>query len=482
VLKPSLLACLSALALAAPPAGAGGAPPVRLPRQLAFYYGWPSLVNGAAGDIALATRTFLDYRLVVFGNGLDDPAHGDHERTRAIMANLRAGGTRVYGYVDLCALGGPFCSNLSLPEIQARVDRWAAMGAAGIFLDQAGYDFAVSRERLNRTVSYIHARRLSAFVNPWDPDDVFSPAVHPTLNPTGATTRLGPADYCLHESFAVTLSTYQDPAFLVAKSEKGLRWKRRYGTRMATVNTVAADNPPFDPAQLAYVWWTTLLYGFDAMAWGETAFFSAETSTLPLRARPAPTGLGESVLPLAVSHRGSVHRRATTTGTIQVNTATHLGQFIPGPPPPIDNAVTQPGSQATDLIGGDAEIAPERVVVRLRSNGAPIDAYRLLLDTDVSAATGFLHSANLGLGSEYLVENGSLYRFTGATQTEWSWAFLGPVSAEGVGTAEVAVTVPAAAIGLAAGAELALLGEHFDPATFVPHDVLLRAGVWVVAP
>lgn len=312
-------------------------------------------MNNSGGDPALAVQVFKDYDVVIFGNGIDSPTHGDHDRTQTIIESLQPLGTRVYGYVDLCSQGGSFCSSLPISEILAKTDRWAAMGAAGIFLDQAGYDYGVSRERLNQVVDYVHGKGMSAYVNPWNPDDVFSAAIEPTLNPSGLATHLGANDYCLHESFAVTLSQYQDPAFFIGELEKGLSWKAVYGTKMATVNTIS------------------------------------------------------------------------------------------------------------------------------QSNGAPIGSYRIFLDTDASAATGFLHSGNTNLGSEYLVENGYLYQFTGATQTAWSWTFLGSVSAMGADTSTIQVAVQFSRIGYVANRQLAVLAEHVSP-SYTTYDLLLRSpGAWDVS-
>lgn len=308
----------------------GNATGIRVPERFAFYYGQPSGVNGAAGDTALATRAFADYDIVVLGDGLEETAHPDHTRTQTIIGNLRTSGTRVFGYVDLCVMGGGSCTNLALSEIEAKADRWRAMGVAGVFLDQAGYDYNVSRDRLNAAVDYLHANGLAAFVNPWVPNDVFSPAANPTLNPAGTATHLGASDYSLHESFAIEAAQFQDPATLAAKADAELGWKRALGTRIAVVNTLA-PGAGFDQAQFEYLWWMSLIYDFDAMAWGETSIYSADTSALTFHPRPSPANLGGSIDPVAVDHRSSVYARQTTQGRIEVDTATHVGRYVPHP-------------------------------------------------------------------------------------------------------------------------------------------------------
>jgi hypothetical protein len=113
-------------------------PTEQVPAPLAIFYGWPSLVEHAAGNVDAAASTFARYGTVVFGDGLQDPSHPDHARTAAIIAALsaHAAPTSVHGYVTLGVRG----ANLPLDEIRRRVTAWKSLGVAGIFLDEAGYD------------------------------------------------------------------------------------------------------------------------------------------------------------------------------------------------------------------------------------------------------------------------------------------------------------------------------------------------------
>ena len=113
------------------------------PEKLAIYYGWPSLVNDADGDVNVAAADFANFDIVVLGDGLEHPAHGDHDKTEQIISQLVVSGTEVYGYIDM----GVTTQNLSLATAQAYVDEWDAMGVTGIFWDDVGYDFGVDRAR-----------------------------------------------------------------------------------------------------------------------------------------------------------------------------------------------------------------------------------------------------------------------------------------------------------------------------------------------
>lgn len=296
------------------------------PGRLAIYHGFPSLVNASGGDPAAATAVFKEYDIVVLGDGLQDAAHPDHANTTALIANLKASpnATAVYGYIAI----GVTTANLSIEDIRSRVDAWQAIGTAGIFVDEADYAFGVSRQRQNEVVDYVHGQGLGAFINAFDPDDVFSPAIH-ILNPEGLSAHLGSTDIYLHESFQIILGEYQDPAFWVRKSDRAVGYQSEFGTRMAAVTTVAPDEPGFDSMKFEYAWWSALLYGFDAMGWGEP-HYSAGDNSLPFRARPDPGDIG-GAFTSPVTHAPPLHTRSTTAGTIEVNTDTHVGTFTLGP-------------------------------------------------------------------------------------------------------------------------------------------------------
>ena len=296
------------------------------PGRLAIYHGFPSLVNGSGGDPAAASEVFQEYDIVVLGDGLQDPAHPDHANTASLIARLKTppNATAVYGYIPI----GVTTANLSNEEIQSRVDAWMALGTAGIFVDEADYAFGVSRQRQNEVVDYVHSRGLGVFINAFDPDDVFSPAIH-MLNPEGLPAHLGSTDIYLHESFQVILGEFQDPAFWASKSDRALAYQSEFGTRMAAVTTVSPGQPGFDSTKFEYAWWSALLYGFDAMGWGEPDY-SAGDNSLPFRQRPDPGDVGRAFTS-PVSHSPPAHTRTTTAGTIEVNTDSHVGSFTPDP-------------------------------------------------------------------------------------------------------------------------------------------------------
>jgi hypothetical protein len=320
-----LSACLVA-------AGPVRSKPGASPQRIAIYYGYPSLVNGAGGDLARAVAVFADYDVVVLGDGLElDTADRhtagpeEHRFTSRMIQALQATPRHpaVYGYIDL---GNT--QNLPLPAITDRIDRWARMGARGVFFDEAGFDFGVTRERQNAAVTATHARGLHACLNAFRPADVFASARTPLNavgggNPNGLPPAIAADDALLLESFAVRNGVPEPAESLVMRTRAALDGRSRFGTHVFAVST---SDERTDHGRLApFGWWAASAFALDGYGWGMPAF-SAVTSQLPWLSRPAE----EASLALAahtsdVSVRDGRWQRQTTIGTIVVDPTTYRG-------------------------------------------------------------------------------------------------------------------------------------------------------------
>ncbi len=291
------------------------------PQKLAIYYSYPSLVNGSAGDVNAAATVFKDYQQVVFGAGLEDTSHPDHVNTISIINHVDMANTEVYGYID---------GALALNSIQEKIDKWFDMGVKGIFIDKFGYDYGLTREKQREIVWCIHekgAGNLKAFVNAWNPDDAFSPAVH-TNNPNGLATRLGVNDTYLAESFALINGAYDDADTdtngkkdFQDKAEKMAGYKTTFGTKLAAVSTY--DNSAFDQNKADYSYFAATLNDFDTWGFGEQ-FFSASSAMLPFITRKPFYG---SKFTGPVTFNGGVYERNTNIG-IHINTTTHATDVL----------------------------------------------------------------------------------------------------------------------------------------------------------
>jgi len=277
----------------------------RLPARLTIYYGYPSLVNGANGDIERAAAVFSAYDVVVLGDGIEFadqradrvPSGDSAEHRKAVQiiaaARRRNPAVQFYGYV-------PLGDNQSLnPEqIQERIRLWKPMGVAGIFLDEASYDYKiVTRDRQNMAVAYVHQLGLGVLMNGFFLDHLFR--TEDTLpnsnggpkNPGHLAPLLDGRDIFLLESFQISNGNYEDAAHWNMRMKLATEYRGRFGARIFAITTTTPQQP-FDQTKFTYAWWSAWLYGLDGFGWGEPNF-SASDNKLPdhrcqLQAAPDP--------------------------------------------------------------------------------------------------------------------------------------------------------------------------------------------------
>ncbi len=276
--------------------------PASSPARLAIYYGYPSLVNESRGDVEKAAGVFSAYSVVVLGDGIEFPDKqpgrypaGDpeeHQKVVRMIAAVRQRNpeTRFFGYVCLGEIPSRKQEAVSLTpqELEERIRLWKQMGVAGIFLDEAGYDYAVvTRKRQNMAVRIIHALGLSAFMNAYFVDHLFSlednlPYTNgPAKNPEHLPPLLDRGDLFLMESFQVKNGTYESAATWQPRLNRALAYRRRYGARIFSTTTTE-EREPFDAGKFSYAWWTARLYDIDGFSWGEPNF-AASNNALPDR-------------------------------------------------------------------------------------------------------------------------------------------------------------------------------------------------------
>lgn len=196
---------------------------VRLPQELLetkkkpmekvlLYYGYPIAINGA-WSTENACNIYRTYDVCVFGDEYNNPAHDTHKDTLEIFKRLKAISpkTRLVGYIPIGLDPAWPDSNLTMDQLKQRVDWWVDMGIDGIFLDEYGYDYNVTRERQNGIVRYCKDHGLFVFANSWSIEYVFScepmvidwlPGFEP--NPDGLAPLLDENDYYLYENLFYT--------------------------------------------------------------------------------------------------------------------------------------------------------------------------------------------------------------------------------------------------------------------------------------
>jgi hypothetical protein len=232
------------------------------PGYLCIYYGYPSLINNAGGDLNKAVEEFARFNLIVLGDGLWKDTHTDNSNTKTIISGLLQKKRLVFGYVDL----GVSTHNLSEELLKQYISGWKKMGVNGIFFDDAGFDYKVTRERQNMVISYCRSLNLSVFMNAWEPDDVL-----PVLTEK---------DYYLAESFLVGHDKYLSLDAWKIKADKCHDYMLKNGTRIACLATggenISADFNKYDKFSMA--WAGTAMYNFHYFQ-ATNSIYSANNNT-----------------------------------------------------------------------------------------------------------------------------------------------------------------------------------------------------------
>jgi len=292
---------------------------ISLPLRLLIYYGWPSYINNSGGSTSLAITQFSSYAIVILGSGLESAEHGDHLNTKEIITAQSLSTTKFFGYVDL----GITTNDYSLEQIYSKIDTWKNMGVAGIFFDDFGYDFQVSRERQNQAVNYAHDQSLVVIANAWDPDDVFSNDIDLTYNSSGLDNTLNNDDYYLFESFQIKEGAYDSTENFTTKLNKIIRYKEDFGIQIMTITTNDSNNE-FNQDKFNYAYYAALIFELTAFGWGDYNF-SAADSLAPYRERPS-IDVG-SYYESDVLNNNNEYYRDTENGQIKINLDNHDYSF-----------------------------------------------------------------------------------------------------------------------------------------------------------
>ncbi len=318
-----------------------------LPNRLAIYYGYPSEVNGANGDLNAASNTFVKYDSVIFGAGLEEPGHGDHSNTETIIARLSNSGCEVFGYVDL----GVSTDNHSYSTLTNKMSKWKSMGVAGIFLDDYGYDYLVSRVRQTNAVAYAHSIGCVVCANAWVPEDVFSDNYDATYNPDSLPSPLKSNDVYLLESYQYENGSYASTTDWTNKASKCFSYKTNSGARMFCVTT-ANNTSDYSEQKWWYAFDSAVLYNFDDVGWGEPSFSSSGNAAnyLPWRTNHFLT-IG-NVFVTNANNNLPLNTAYTDEGKFWINSTAHTSAFQDTVSPRVSsNVITFPINNS-DIVSG----------------------------------------------------------------------------------------------------------------------------------
>jgi hypothetical protein len=198
------------------------------PADVLVYYGWVSSFNYHVNlwSNEAVSQDMEKYDIIVLGNGVADPSHGDYANASWIIARIKVLNPScvIFGYVTV---------NQKMNTWKKAVDDWVAIGAHGIFADEAGYDFGKTRDEFNARIDDVHGHGLIVMANAWHPEHVLGTedgvggyynSVH---NPDEDPSSLNSNDYIYLESLAVNTAAYS--------SSGGYELRSQWLARKATV-------------------------------------------------------------------------------------------------------------------------------------------------------------------------------------------------------------------------------------------------------
>ncbi len=268
------------------------------PMDLLIYYGWLNSFNSAENswNNELVAQDMAKYNYLIFGDGVQNPAHGDYSNTQTIIPRVQALNQRakIFGYVT---------ANQTIVNFKTKVDQWETLGVDGIFIDEAGYDYGTTRSGFNDMVDYVHDQDNASicFVNAWNLDHILGTDNDPsypnsTYNTTSGSSNLTEDDWCLLESFPINTSAFISTGGYEGKAEwanRGLAASNKryeYGINLAGVGVINNDNANGqDLFNFGFV--SAMMWNLDVYGTSDT-YYGASSASVHYWDRPRTEGLG----------------------------------------------------------------------------------------------------------------------------------------------------------------------------------------------
>jgi len=219
-------------------------------------------------------QVFSQYKIVVFGAGLESTTHPDFAGAKSIVEQIYEN-TLVYGYISV--------RDNDMNTLKGLIDSWNSNydgKIAGIFMDDFGFDFSNTRERMEELIAYCRSPsvNLGFILNAFFVDDVF-------LN--SSIVLSGNREFYLFESFGITEGneyscTLNQVGFelFVQKVQKVLNYNIQQFTLAVTTND---SSNGFDQDLFNRYYYMCELMGYAGFSWSEYLFSSVANPTLTMR-------------------------------------------------------------------------------------------------------------------------------------------------------------------------------------------------------
>lgn len=268
------------------------------PQDLLIYYGWLNGFNYSKNSWSneKVAQDMAKYNYLIFGDGIQNPIHGDYANTQVIVPRIKALNqyAQVFGYVSV---------NQNLNDFKTKVDQWDNLHVDGIFMDEAGYDYGTTRSGFNDCVDYIHGKTYTniCFTNAWNIDHIIGTENDPTYpnstyNTTSGVSNLTNNDWYLLESYPINTTAYTSTGGYeskwdwAARGSKAANRRYTYGINLAAVGVINNDNTNAQELfNFGFV--SAMIWNLEAFGTSDTAY-GAGSATVNHWYRPNTEGLG----------------------------------------------------------------------------------------------------------------------------------------------------------------------------------------------
>ena len=262
-----------------------------LSKDLLIYYGYPSSFNSDVNgwDTEKVARDMAQYNIIIFGNGVAAIGHTDYANFITIVTRIKIlkPGIMLFGYVT---------SNQILSAFQTQADEWDAVSQIdGIFMDEAGYDYGVTRAEFNDCVNYTHSLNCNiCFANAWIMEHIIgitNDVSYPnsTYNPTVTPSELTENDWYLLESYPCNTTSYSGTdgycvmGDWLSRGTKAVANRDEFGINLASVSVIDKDDPN-DTILFDFHYLTTFTFSLDAHG-SSHVNYGASVPTIPFYTR-----------------------------------------------------------------------------------------------------------------------------------------------------------------------------------------------------
>ena len=271
---------------------------VQRPFDLLIYYGWLNSYNSATNqwNNEKVAQDMARYDLIVLGDGIQNPTHGDYSNTEVIIPRIMELNPNavIFGYVTI---------NQTLSNFRTKVDQWNDLEVGGIFLDEAGYDYGKTRDEFNERVAYVRSKTYCnrCFANAWKIEHVIGENNDPsypdsTYNAQVNDSLLMADDWYLLESYTVNTDSYTGNGFAsksdwYTRGQKAVSTRAMYDLNMAASNIIA-DSDSSGQDKFDFCSRSAMAFALDAVGSSDSNYGASSAKT-KMWDRPDDIGLLE---------------------------------------------------------------------------------------------------------------------------------------------------------------------------------------------